>query len=785
MNGALEFALNLTGMSGGLQQTVTSVKQGIGSIATTVQNVQQKIASSNGSIAHLNKVLSDLTQRRDLMVGTDSITRANRQITALQSRIGQMRNAGAAQAAVTVPAIANGSVTHLNKVLSDLTRRRDLMVGTDNITRANRQIIALQSRIGQIRNAGAAQQPVITVPAIAKGSLVHLNTLISNLTKRRDLMVGTESIARANRQIGELQSRINKIQNTGNGSGSNGIAAGVMLGSLGAGLISAGIGIAKQTAMDSIDAAMQFGMRTKSFEVLTGSATRGRELAAQLRELKMHTLVGGGVYQNAQTMMGFGMGGNSILRKIREVGDVGMGDTERMQALTLARSQTFAAGKLMGQDLLQYINAGFNPLSIMAEKWQQFGFKAKQSVGTLKDLMSEGKISSGMVDKAFELATSKGGMFYNMMERIGETPGGKMLKMKGEWAAMQIDIGNSLMPLGSSIMETTTRLMHFLKISSTVPETLTTEKLEINSLVGSITKLNEGNLVRGRMMDMLKGKFPDLFSGIDGEKTKNSELLTILSKVNEAYDKRIALAGQQLISGIKGDEINKLLSLQVKAKAQIDENNRLRNPNGSSIIGAMGFWDIKTSGLYERGKGSAIHPASLNAGLENFISNATKKIAELQGEKSLADTNVSNGSHIALLSDARNLIGNTPRMKELWGKNYAKNLPVFNTEVGNWQKMLKDNKGMFAGSFLKYDYSKLQRLVHPDGDGAGTDLSGAAAEKADNVIGGGTKVLHIHLAPGTVKPVFHVSSMKDATNEVFEEFEQRLVEVLYSVKSAL
>ena len=66
------------------------------------------------------------------------------------------------------------------------------------------------------------------------------------------------------------------------------------------------------------------------------------------------------------------------------LGDVSAGNKEHMEALTLAFSQTTAAGKLMGQDLLQYINAGFNPLQIIAEH-------TGKKMSDLKDAMSEGK----------------------------------------------------------------------------------------------------------------------------------------------------------------------------------------------------------------------------------------------------------------------------------------------------------------------------------------------------------------------------------------------------------
>ncbi len=619
----------------------------------------------------------------------------------------------------------------------------------------------------------------------ATSSVSQLNVQLDALRRKRDISVDTRHIKNLNREIADTERRMQHLQGMGaKGSGGGGVFGGVMAGTLAAGVVSSIAATAKTVALDSINAAMQFGMRTKSFEVLTGSATHGRELADKLRYMKLNTLVGGGVYQNAQTMMGFGIGENSVVKKLREVGDVGMGDTERMASLTLARSQTFAAGRLMGQDLLQYINAGFNPLSVMAEKWQDFGFKAKQTIGTLKDMMEQGKISSGMVDKAFEVATGKGGKFYNMMEQIGQTPGGKLLKMKGAWAAEQIDIGNALMPIANSALEAAGDLLHFVNISKTVPETLLSEKLEINSLVGSITKLNQGNEMRAKMIDMVKAKFPDMFSNIDREKTKNGELLETLNKVNSAYEKRINLSQYKLLSDNYKHETSELYELALKAQAHVS-GVRLYGKNAPSMLDQWDRVKIATSG---------IAPVSLKnlddtTYLNSFVASAMKKIPNLQSKQTLADDNISRMEHIDLLNEARALIDNPKGQRELWGKNYAKNMPLWNKEVANWKGMFSANNGMFSGSFLNYDYGKLSALVHPGGSGGNGGsgaLSSVASEATDSIIGGGKKTININFYKEVIgKQEFKVGSMREATEITLSEFENQLLMKLQSVKDAL
>ncbi len=174
----------------------------------------------------------------------------------------------------------------------------------------------------------------------------------------------------ATKEVMELKRGVHDAGAGGSAGGHGSLLGSIIGGNLIAGGITRGAGIAKDFIGSSIGAAMDFQAQSKSFEVLTGDAKKGHELVGQLRELKQTTIMGASVYKNAQTMMGFGVGSGEVIKDLRMIGDISMGDVDRMQSLTLAFSQTRASGKLMGQDLLQYINAGFNPLKVMSDHWQ-------------------------------------------------------------------------------------------------------------------------------------------------------------------------------------------------------------------------------------------------------------------------------------------------------------------------------------------------------------------------------------------------------------------------------
>lgn len=162
-----------------------------------------------------------------------------------------------------------------------------------------------------------------------------------------------------------------------------------------------------------------------SFETLLGNKEKATEMFGALRKFAVETpmmlkdLAGG-----AQTMLAFNIEAEKVMPMLKSIGDISMGDAQKFNSLTLAFSQMSATGKLMGQDLLQMINAGFNPLSVMSEK-------TGKSIGDLKKEMEGGKISAEMVSDAFLAATSAGGKFNGMLEKQSHGIAGAQAKLSG------------------------------------------------------------------------------------------------------------------------------------------------------------------------------------------------------------------------------------------------------------------------------------------------------------------------------------------------------------------
>ena len=173
-----------------------------------------------------------------------------------------------------------------------------------------------------------------------------------------------------------------------------------------------------------------------------------------------------GLIDAQKTMMSFGLTGEKSFETLKQIGDIAMGDKQKMQSLALAFSQATSAGKLQGQDLMQLINAGFNPLQVISER-------TGKSMSVLKDEMSKGKITADMLSQAFQWATDEQGLFYNGAEKAGTTTVGRINQMKDTFDEFIIDAFNQFKPFIDTCLDFATNVLGTLpsilaKVSSAV-----------------------------------------------------------------------------------------------------------------------------------------------------------------------------------------------------------------------------------------------------------------------------------------------------------------------------
>ena len=209
----------------------------------------------------------------------------------------------------------------------------------------------------------------------------------------------------------------------------------------------AGLAVAFRGVQASMSLAATAESNRISLEVLTGSVQKASFLFDGFIALDRSSPLSRQDFSRAaQTLVGYGLAAESTMPALRALSEVSVGNADRFQSLALAFGQVQANGRLMGQEVLQMVNAGFNPL-------QEISRTTGTSMLELKKQMEAGAISSDMVSDAFKSATSEGGRFFEMNERLKNSAAGQYAKMKSDVELLATEIGTNLLPAAKALME--------------------------------------------------------------------------------------------------------------------------------------------------------------------------------------------------------------------------------------------------------------------------------------------------------------------------------------------
>lgn len=283
-----------------------------------------------------------------------------------------------------------------------------------------------------------------------------INDLQRRLEEVNRVKFGTQlksEFKSATAEANKLQKKINHLQQgiSGHGVGSKlkGWRKSFASNLPGAALLSNPITLASAGiagAWKSVQSAMKAGKEKTQLQVLAGSKDIGNTLYKGLTKYATDTVFGDELYGMASTMMANGIKSSNVMPVMKQLGDISMGDSNKLGQLSLAFAQVKGKGHLAGQELLQLINAGFNPLQVISEH-------TGESMSSLKQKMAKGMIGVKDVRKAMKMATGSGGKFHNMLDKIANTPYGKLENLRGQMSQMMIKIGQVFLPIASKMMD--------------------------------------------------------------------------------------------------------------------------------------------------------------------------------------------------------------------------------------------------------------------------------------------------------------------------------------------
>jgi tape measure domain-containing protein len=261
-----------------------------------------------------------------------------------------------------------------------------------------------------------------------------------------------------------------------------------------------------------------------SFETLLGSKQKADALFGQIKEFAAKTpLELTPLAKGAQTLLSFNVEAEKVMPILKQIGDISMGSSDKFNSLVLAFSQMHSTGKLMGQDLLQMINAEFNPLTIIAEK-------TGKSIGALKEEMSNGAISADMVADAFASAAGEGGKFYGMLDKQSRGIEGSISNLQGAIDDMLNDLGTKGQGvITSSIAGATSIVENYEKIGKTIMDIVVAYGLYKAALItlNAIQNLNRKILMQAVLEKRLAAAAGIQLSNAESAAAARTKLLSL------------------------------------------------------------------------------------------------------------------------------------------------------------------------------------------------------------------------------------------------------------------
>lgn len=192
-----------------------------------------------------------------------------------------------------------------------------------------------------------------------------------------------------------------------------------------------------------LDYNSQMEQYTTNFTTMLGSQEDAVKKVQELKEFAASTpLSMDDLAKGTQTLLAFGVESENSTRILRQLGDIALGDADKMQRLSTAFGKATAAGKLSGEVVQQMIDAGWNPLI-------QISKAAGETMEETQKRMSAGAISVEELQSAMDAVTSGTGQFAGGMEAASHTTQGLISTLKDNARSL---VGEVFIPISDGIL---------------------------------------------------------------------------------------------------------------------------------------------------------------------------------------------------------------------------------------------------------------------------------------------------------------------------------------------
>jgi hypothetical protein len=617
----------------------------------------------------------------------------------------------------------------------------------------NNNVLEFYIKMKDMMSGGLAKvaQNINSANKSTKTMSYSVNELRQKLREVERVRTGTVLASEFKKATNEAKSLKQEIQSLGGSKGGGG-SSGLFRNLTAIGGVAAAAALTWKIATASIKQYMDFEKNNRTYEVLTGNKAIGQALGGSLNELKQNTILGTAVYPNAQKLLAFGDSADKVIPHLKMLGDVSMGDADRLGRLTYAFGEVESSGRLTGRQLMQFINAGFNPLN-------EISIKTHKSMEELRNEMRKGGITFGMVEDSLTRATNKGGRFNNMLNEMAETTSGKLANLKGKWASLLIASGEGNVPVVNYLLDTASKLVTVFKHWVEIPleKKLSDQISKIRGLQLELTSSNTAHQRQVEILRELEQINPNIVKGIKEQSIEYGKLASNIDNVTGSLKaKMFSEAFSKLNSGV--------LTEYNEAKT-----TTLTYASNASAIAATLYPDLaQATNLTEDKKINIAKQRLLNTVGEQSRKAGSHLTTDPHGIT--YDYHYNNSKENKALVDLQNAV--------LYSKSAAERMRTLQPKIDVINKTME----AYQSQYNKYAGIKSMNAANIQNNGGKTNIAdtGSASDVAKGITGGGPRVVNINIGKMVEKIEVHNSSPNENYKDIEKEVQEIFLRVLNS-----
>jgi tape measure domain-containing protein len=177
---------------------------------------------------------------------------------------------------------------------------------------------------------------------------------------------------------------------------------------------------------------------TTSFTVMTGSADKASETVKKLADIGATTPFDMPQLADATSLlMNYGFSADDAVDSMMMLGDISQGNADKLDSISRAYGKMSSAQKVSLEDINMMIDAGFNPLQEISEH-------TGESMQSLYDRISKGKMSVDEITESMKRSTSEGGKYFKSMDSQSQTLDGRLSTLSD---TINSKLGEALQPI--------------------------------------------------------------------------------------------------------------------------------------------------------------------------------------------------------------------------------------------------------------------------------------------------------------------------------------------------